>query len=148
MIIIWAIMRHYLSSPTELQVVNITSQPPSPVSVLEGEPLTLEWAFSVPNRVQRVEFQIEGSSELPPIESSPGSPSSIARELRGRVNASSTQTNARITFFSVNRMDAASYIFVVINIDRLDARAPLELIVQCKYKLYHSSLLFTERSKC
>ena len=128
-----------LFSHIESQGVNITSQPPNPVNVLEGELLTLEWAFSVPNRVQRVELQIEGSSELPPIESSPGSSSGIARELRGRVNASSTQTNARITFFSVNRIDAASYIFVVIDIDRVDARAPFELIVQCKYKLYHSS---------
>ena len=139
-------MRHYFSSLTESQVVNISSQPPNPVRVLEGQPLTLEWAFSVPNTVLRVQLHLQGSS-IPLIEASPGSPNSIGKELRGRVNASSTETNARIIFFSVNRIDTANYNFLVIDTDWVSASAPLELIVQCKYKLYHSSLLFTERSK-
>ncbi|XP_067030245.1 fibroblast growth factor receptor 3-like isoform X2 [Acropora muricata] len=114
---------------TESQVVNISSQPPNPVRVLEGQLLTLEWAFSVPNTVLRVQLHLQGSS-IPVIEASPGSPNSIGKELRGRVNASSTETNARIIFFSVNRIDTANYNFLVIDTDWVSASAPLELIVQ------------------
>lgn len=124
----------YFSSPTESQVVSITSQPPSPVSVLEGQPLTLEWTFTVANTFLRVKLSLSGSS-LNLIEASPGSPSVIGRVFRGRVTASSTETNATITFFSMNRTDTASYTFAVIDTDSESAIAPLQLIVLCKYKL-------------
>ena len=125
-------------------MVNITSQPPSPVNALEGELLTLDWAFSVPNTVLRVQLTLKGSS-IPLIEASPGSSSGIGKDLRGRVNASSSHSNARITFFSVKRIDTKNYTFVVTDTDWVSGSAPLELKVQCKYKLYHSSLLFTKK---
>lgn len=126
-------MIHYFSSPTESQVVSITSQPPSPVSVLEGQSLTLEWTFSVANTFLRVQLGLSGSP-LPLVEASPGSSSFIGRVFRGRVTASSTETNATITFSSVNRTDTASYVFSIIDTDGDFASAPLQLIVQCKYK--------------
>lgn len=133
-----------LFSHTESQAVNITSQPPSPVNALEGELLTLDWTFSVPNTVRRVQLSLKGIT-APLLEVSPGSSDGIGKELRGRVNASSTQTNARIIFFSVNRIDSKNYTFLVVDTDLVSASAPLELIVQCKYKLYHSSLLFAKK---
>ena len=69
------------------------------------------------------------------VEASPGSPSAIQDEFRGRLSASSTETNATITFFSLNRTDTASYIFAVLDTDGDFARATLQLTVQCKYKL-------------
>lgn len=120
-------------SPTESQLVTIESQPPSPLRVLEGEPLTLEWTFSV-RTFLRVELAVSGSPvEL--VEASPGS--SIIRGIfRGRVSANSTETNATITFSSVNRIDTASYVFTVLDSNGDFANAPpLQLIVQCKYKL-------------
>ena len=114
--------------------MNITSQPASPVRVLEGQPLTLQWTFSVTNTFLRVKFALSGSS-LNLIEASPGSPSVIGKEFRGRVTASSTKTNATFTFSSMNRIDTASYVLVVIDIDNEFAIASLQLIVLCKYKL-------------
>ena len=116
--------------------MNITSQPASPVSVLEGQPLTLEWTFSVANTFLRVKLALSGSN-LNLIEASPGSPSVIGRAFRGRVTASTTKTNATITFFFVNRIDTAIYVFTVIDTDSESAIAPLQLMVLCKYKLQH-----------
>lgn len=113
--------------------MSITSQPPSPVSVLEGQPLTLEWSFSVAKTFLRLQLGLSGSL-LAFVEASPGSPSAIRGVFRGRVSASSTETNATITFSSVNRTDTASYVFSVIDTDGDFASAPLQLIVQCKYK--------------
>ena len=124
--------------------MSITSHPPSPVSILEGQPLTLEWTFSVANTFQRVQLALSGSF-VNLIEASPGSPSVIGRVFHGRVAAGSTSTNATFTFSSMNRTDTGSYVFVVIDTDNEFASAPLQLIVLCKYKLYHPSLLFTER---
>ena len=114
--------------------MNITSQPPSQVNVLEGDPLTLEWRFSVAKTFLRVQLGFSGSL-LPFIEASPGYPNIIRGVFLGRVRASSTQTNVTITFSAMNRTDTASYVFAVINTDGDFAVAPLQLIVQCKYKL-------------
>ncbi|XP_015760644.1 PREDICTED: hemicentin-1-like isoform X4 [Acropora digitifera] len=124
-----AAISFFLVRETESQVVNITSQPPSPVNALEGELLTLDWAFSVPNTVLRVQLTLKGSS-IPLIEASPGSSSGIGKDLRGRVNASSSHSNARITFFSVKRIDTKNYTFVVTDTDWVSGSAPLELKVQ------------------
>ncbi|XP_044180195.1 fibroblast growth factor receptor 3-like isoform X2 [Acropora millepora] len=114
---------------TESQAANFTSQPPSPVNALEGELLTLDWTFSVPNTVRRVGLSFKGVAALL-LEASPGSPNGIGTKLRGRVNASTTQTNARIIFFSVNRIDSANYTFAVIDNNFVSTSVPLELIVQ------------------
>ena len=127
-------MVHYLSSPTESQVVNIISQPPSPVSVLEGQPLTLKWSFRVAKTLQRVQLGLDGAS-LPLVEAYSGSSIITRGAFRGRVTASGTETNATITFSAVNRIDTASYVFAVVDTDGDSATASLQLIVQCKYKL-------------
>ena len=113
--------------------MNITSQPLSPLHVLEGEPLTLEWTFGVSRTFLRVELGVSGS-RIALVEASPGL-SSIRGIFRGRVTASSTETNATITFLSLNRTDSASYVFAVLDTAGFSADAPLQLIVHCKYKL-------------
>lgn len=127
-------MVHYLSSPTESQVVNITSQPPSPESVLEGQPLTLEWSFRVAKTLLRVQLGLNGAS-LPLVEAYSGSSILTRGAFRGRVSASSTEANATIALSSVNRIDTATYVFAVLDTDGGSATAPLQLTVQCKYKL-------------
>ena len=122
-------MMHYFSSPTESQVVNITLQPPSPVSALEGQPLTLEWSFSVAKILLRVQLQLSGSL-IPLLEADSRSSISIFREaLRGRVIVSIIETNATITFSSVNKTDTASYVFAVLDTVGSFAEAPLQIIV-------------------
>ena len=113
--------------------MNIASQPPSPLLVLEGEPLPLEWTFSVVTTLLRIELG-GSTSRVALVEASPRS-SSIRGILRGRVTASSTETNATITFLSLNRTDTASYVFAVLDYAGYFADASLQLIVQCKYKL-------------
>ena len=122
------------SSPTESQLVTITSQPPNALSVLEGQPLTLEWTFMVTGTLVRVQFGFSGAI-LPRIEVSPGSASVIRGIFRGRASASTTETNTTITFSSLIRTDTASYVFAVIDDDDCVAQAPLQLIVLCEYKL-------------
>ena len=125
---------HYLSSPTESQVVNITTQPSSPVSVLEGQRLTLEWSFRVAKTLLRVQLGLNGAF-LPLLEAPSGSSIIIRGAFRGRVSVNRTEANAAITFSSVDRTDTATYVFVVVDTDGGSATAPLQLIVQCKYKL-------------
>ena len=119
---------------TESQLVNITSQPPNALSVLEGQPLTLEWTFIVSRTFGRVQFGVSGAI-LPRIEASPGSASVIRGIFHGRASASTTETNATITFSSLNRTDTASYVFAVTDDDDGVAQAPLQLVVLCEYKL-------------
>lgn len=73
------------------------------------------------------------------VEASPGSPSRIQEVFRGRLNASTIKTKATITFFSLNRTDTGSYAFIVLDTLGGNARAQLQLIVQCKYKPQHPS---------
>ena len=93
----------------------------------------LEWTFSVANTFVRLKLALSGSS-LTLIEASPESPRVIGRAFRGRVTASSIKTNATITFFSVNRIDTATYVCAVIDSDSESAIPPMQLIVLCKYK--------------
>lgn len=114
--------------------MTITSQPASPLRVLERQPLTLEWTFSVVKTFLRVEVAVSGWV-VAVVEVSTWS--TIVRGVfRGRVSASSTQTNTTITIFSLNRTDTANYVFTVIDTDGDFAHATLQLIVQCKYKHY------------
>ena len=121
-------------SPTESQKVNITSQlPPNPVRVLEEQPLTLEWTFEVLTTLLRVELAVSGI-RVALVEASPGS-SDIRGIFIGRATATSTETNATIEFTSMRRGDTARYEFAVIDKNGLFDAVPLELIVQCKYKI-------------
>ena len=105
--------RPFVFYTTESQVPTISFQPPSPVLVLEGQPLTLEWTFSVPRTFLRMQLGFTGSF-LPLVEASPGSPSNVRGVFLGRVSAITTETNATITFFSPNRTDTGSYNFAVL----------------------------------
>lgn len=142
----WAQYAPLFFSSTESQLVTIKSQPRSPVSVLEGQNLTLEWTFIVARTFGRVQFGFSGAV-VPRIEASPGSPSVIRGIFRGRAEASTTETNATITFTSLIRTDTASYVFAVTDDDDGVAQAPLQLIVLCEYIPKHPFLLFTTGSK-
>ena len=118
--------------------MDITSKPPDPVRVLEGETLTLEWTFNVTKTV----LQIELSDNDPDnrnalVESFPllGIAPIIRGIFVGRVSVSSTTTNATIILSSSNRIDTATYFFKVFDISGGTDEEPLQIIVQCKYKL-------------
>ena len=53
----------------------------------------------------------------------------------GRVSMSSTATNATIILSPSNRIDTATYLFKVFEFNGKTDEEPLQIIVQCKYKL-------------
>ena len=59
----------------------------------------------------------------------------------GRVSVSITPTNATIILSSSNRIDTATYLFKVADISGGTVEEPLQIIVQCKYKLWHASVI-------
>ena len=113
-----------------IESVKILSQPPSPVRVFEGQPLRLEWTFSVQGTFRRVQLGFLGS----PAAFVEASLSSIFIEaaFSDRLTLSTTKRNATVTFFSMNRTDSADYVFGVFDSSGVTTE-PLKIIVQCKY---------------
>ena len=116
-----------------IESATILSQPPTPVRVFEGQPLKLEWTFSVQGTFRRVQLAFSGAAagflEKFPIGSF------IEPAFQGRLTASTTERNATITFFSINRTDSADYVFGVLDSSGL-AEEPLKVIVECEYTAY------------
>lgn len=117
--------------------MDITSKPPDPVRVLEGETLTLDWTFNVTKTVLRVELRDDDPDNTQAlVESYPLL--SIEPIIRGifvgRVSVSSTPRNATIILSSSNRIDTGTYFFKVSDISGGTDEERLQIIVQCKYK--------------
>lgn len=119
-----------------IESVNITSLPSSPLRVLEGQSVTLEWTFSVVTTVLRVELT-DSKSRVAVVDAMPQSAGNVRGIFSGRGTASTTETNATIRLFSLTRTDTDNYVFAVLENDGSFAEAPFQIIVQCKYKLYH-----------
>ena len=114
-----------------IESATILSQPPSPVRVLEGQPVKLEWTFSAQGTFRRVQLGFSGSA-VGFLEMSLTS-TFIEPAFSDRLTASTTERNSTITFFSVKRNDSADYVFGVLDSSGTTV-APLEVIVECKYK--------------
>ena len=99
--------------------------------VLEGQPLKLNWTFSVEGSFRRVQLAFSGAAAAF-LEKTLTS-TFIEPAFNGRLTASTTEGNATITFFSVNRTDSANYIFGVLDSSGVTPE-PLKVIVECKYK--------------
>ena len=125
-------------SPIESQLLNITSQPTSPVTGLEGQPLRLEWKFSVQGTFLRVQLSFSGAA-IAFLEKTLTTTFLIGR-FTGRLTASATETNATITFLSLNRTDSNDYVFAVLDTNGASVTAPLQVVVQCKCLILQLSL--------
>ena len=113
-----------------IESATILSQPPTPARILEGQPLKLEWTFSVQGTFRRVQLAFSGTA-AGFLEKSPTG-SFIEPAFQGRLTASTTERNATITFFSMNRTDSADYVFAVLDSSGL-TEEPLKVIVECEY---------------
>lgn len=109
----------------------ILSQSPSPVHVLEGQPLKLEWSFSVQGTFRRVEFVFAEGQAF--IGDTSLTTTFVEPAFVGRLTASTTGGNATIAFFSVNRTDSNNYVFKVLDSDSRTTQVPLDVIVECEY---------------
>ena len=127
-----------------IESARILSQPPSPVRVLEGQPLKLEWTLSVQGTFRRLEFKLSEAVGAF-VEIIPLSSPFITSEFEDRLNASLTGRNLTITFFSMNRTDSANYEFRVFGSSG-SISVSLRVIVECKYTVNLSLVCNTEKS--
>ena len=115
----------------ESQAPNITSAPSSPVSVVEGKSVTLEWTYDHGGSAFRqAEFDTAGVSFV--VDRFRQEPVAINSAFLGRVTANITETNASITFLAVSRSDSKSYEFTVQNENRESDVRTLDIEVQCE----------------
>lgn len=98
--------------------------------VLEGQHLKLEWTFSFQGTFRRVQLGFYGAAASFVEATLIGS--FIGPGFEGLLTASTTERNATITFFSVNRTESANYVFGVLDSSGL-TEEPLEVIVECEY---------------
>ena len=92
---------------SESQAPTITSAPSSPVIVVEGESVTLEWTYdSGGSAFFQAEFDTGGVPFV--VDRFAFRPLAINSAYVGRVTANITETNASITFLAVNRSDSKS----------------------------------------
>ena len=122
----------------------ILSQPPTPVRVLEEQPLKLDWTFSVEGAFRRVEFVFAENRSIIVEMFSTRTPF-IASAFDGRLTAGTTERNATITFFSVIRADRNNYILEVLDSSG-STLVPLEVIVECEYTVNLSFVFIIEAS--
>ena len=113
-----------------IESATILSLPLTPVRVLEGQPLKLDWTFSLQGTFRRVEFVFAGGRGL--ILDMSLTTTFVEPAFVGRLTASTTGRNATITFLSVNRTDSNNYLLAVLDISGT-TRVPLEVIVECEY---------------
>ncbi|XP_067028898.1 hemicentin-1-like isoform X2 [Acropora muricata] len=118
----------FLVAETESQLFNIISQPSSPVTVLEGQRLRLNWTFSVQRTFRRVQLSFSGKA-VAFLEKTLTS-LTLSTKFNDRLLASATETNATITFLSVNKSDSNDYIFAILDTDGDSVEAPFEVVVQ------------------
>ena len=112
--------------------------------VLEGEPLTLEWTFNVTKTVLRVELRDNDPDNREAlVETYPllNIEPIIRGIFVGRISVSITATNATIILSSSNRIDTGTYFFTVAGISGGTVEKRLQIIVQCKYKPWHASVI-------
>ena len=93
----------------------ITSEPQSPLKVVEGQSVTLNWTYNLNGDHFLTSFGEAGGSPLVrKITSNPGV--IIRDEYSGRVRANLTDSFSSITFLAVNSStDTKTYVFTVFN---------------------------------
>ena len=114
----------------ESQAPNITSAPSSPLQVVEGENVTLEWTYNTGGSAfEEAEFGTQGFPFI--VRKTRGASIRITSAFDGRLTADITETNASITFLAVNRGDSRVYDFSVLNQNEFTLKQ-VTMDVQCK----------------
>ena len=108
----------------------ITLEPPSPLKVVEGQSVTLNWTYNLNGDEFLTSFgETGGSPFVRKIASNPGI--IISDEYSGRVRANLTGSFSSITFLAVNgSTDSKTYIFTVFNSGGNVATSIVNIIVQ------------------
>ena len=93
----------------------ITSEPQSPLNVVEGQSVTLNWTYNLNGDQFLTSFGVTGESAfVRKLATNPGI--IISDEYSGRVRANLTDSFSSITFLAVNgSTDTKTYVFTVFN---------------------------------
>ena len=119
-----------------MQAPLITLEPQSPLKVVEGQSVTLNWKYNLNGDELVTSFGVIGESPL--VRKSPNLETVISDEYSGRVRANLTDSFSSITFLAVNdSTDSRTYVFQVFNSRGSSATSTVAIEVQgkCKNKL-------------
>ena len=110
--------------------MTITPHFSSPIRVVEGQPLTLNWTYSIEGSTfRRLTFGITAV----PIVDVPSSGDSFILDDRVSVHITGTNvTNVTITFRTVDRDDSDDYTLVVLTFGSESGTSVVTIIVECK----------------
>ncbi|XP_068734047.1 hemicentin-1-like [Montipora capricornis] len=112
--------------------VTITPHFSSPVRVLEGQPLTLEWTYSIQGSLfQRLEFGISGAA----VHIVEAFYTGNLLILDDRVSVNITATNGTITFRTTDRNDSNDYTLVVFTFGNNSGTSDVKIIVDFKAEI-------------
>ena len=120
-----------------MQTPVITLEPQSPLKVVEGQSVSLNWTYNLNGDQLLTSFGVIGES--PFARKVPANPETvISDEYSGRVRANLTDSFSSITFLAVNdSTDSRAYVFQVFNSGGSSASSTVVIEVQgeCKTRL-------------
>ena len=129
--VVWICSRSCFSLFSELQAPTITPAFSSPLHVVEGESVTLEWTYNLHGvAFYQTTLRFQGGAVLTKTQ---GGAAFISSRFRGRITENITESFASVKFLSINRTDSSTYVLTVFNDDGLEKRDTVELQVQCKF---------------
>ena len=140
-----ASLSHFISGFVELQPPEFTAEPPKPITVVEGNNLSLEWRYDlgVGGSIRRIDFHETSSSpsvlilEVSSVGHYPvnQTPDVLVDSYNGRLQANVTETQTSITILGANRtVDSKEYQLDVNPVGSSRISSAVTVLVQCKYK--------------
>ena len=114
-----------------LEAPTITPAFSSPLRVVEGESVTLEWTFNLHGKALNLMlFSLQSGTIV--VQKVQTTPSFIPTIFRGRIAENITESFASIKFLSINRTDSKTYTMTVSNLEGGQTSGTVEIQVHCK----------------
>ena len=114
----------------ELQAPTITPAFSSPLLVVEGESVTLEWNYNLHGvDFLQMRFSIGATLVLQKFQTNAAF---ITASFRGRITENVTESFASVKFLSLNRTDSNTYTLTVTNSNGDENFDTVEIQVRCK----------------
>ena len=124
---------HNLFCFVEMQKPIFTAAPSSPLLVVEGESVTLNWAYNLSGKTFRmVIFNTVPEDVFFIVQKFSADSTEIDPSYVGRITTNITQTFSSITFLSVDRGDRKNYDLLVQSSGGIETSQLVELVVKGK----------------
>lgn len=121
----------------EMQTPTITASPSSPLTVVEGQNVTLEWWFNLAgNQLVAMELTGQVGSQLRfLVQIFLDSPNLVIDgDYTDRITVNVSDTFTSITLLAMNRTDSNTYDFTITSSGGQSLQQ-VEIIVQCKWQV-------------